>query len=520
MGKISGTELYYFPAGLFNLTLLQNLDLSYNDIRGSLPADIGKDAYLVTLDLSYNELRGGYPDSMINLKVLTTLNLQNNCMTLPATLPGTLANTVAFSHLTPQFDNCNPVPANKPAVPQPTSITINSSSGSPNTSSTTSLSNAVKLGLGFCGVLVIASIIIGVSMHVKRQRRKEALENIKMAEKDGRAGNSGYGGGEIDQSVTWGGKEDSAGANNNYYGNTGVHRTGTTSSYGGYSNGSNSNGYNNNNSFNDGSNTAYGGSRNGYGDDYNNNNNNATYLKPTNLSTSSIGRRPSDFGNQFNNNNNGNNNGGVVVGGQTTTYYEAQNASPTRGQQQQQYQPSSPVTGSDNGYYQPILPPSNAGRFTPNSVPVARQPSGGGYSPASPRSPGSVVNNNNEVSYYPRSQSVYTGQPGQQQYQTTRTVTQPSPQQQQQQQTTTPAINALEWDSAQVLNFLLESGVSEDGVRKLASRRITGKSLPGLSSFELTSLGISKNDQMGILLVAESVRVSAEKVGMQQQQQR
>ena len=67
------------PSALGSLTRLQNLNLNDNGLNGSIPAEtIGKMAALVSIDLSYNGLTGEIPSTLDQLTQLQQLRLQGN----------------------------------------------------------------------------------------------------------------------------------------------------------------------------------------------------------------------------------------------------------------------------------------------------------------------------------------------------------------------------------------------------------------------------------------------------------
>ncbi|KAK9944535.1 hypothetical protein M0R45_010096 [Rubus argutus] len=68
-----------FPRGVQNCTSLTGLDLSSNNLSGSLPDDIDRLNYFITsLDLSSNSFSGLIPKSISNFTFLNILKLDNN----------------------------------------------------------------------------------------------------------------------------------------------------------------------------------------------------------------------------------------------------------------------------------------------------------------------------------------------------------------------------------------------------------------------------------------------------------
>jgi len=77
---LSNKQLKTVPSYVFNLTNLEVLDLSNNQLTGSLPAKIRQLQNLKVLNLS-NNLMTGVPAEIGQLKNLQVLNLANNQLT-------------------------------------------------------------------------------------------------------------------------------------------------------------------------------------------------------------------------------------------------------------------------------------------------------------------------------------------------------------------------------------------------------------------------------------------------------
>jgi hypothetical protein len=87
-----------FPRGIINCSSLTGLDLSVNDLSGTIPEDISSLLTFVTsLDLSSNAFSGEIPGSLANCTYLNSLKLNKNQLTgqIPLRL-GTLARLKSF----------------------------------------------------------------------------------------------------------------------------------------------------------------------------------------------------------------------------------------------------------------------------------------------------------------------------------------------------------------------------------------------------------------------------------------
>ncbi|KAL1288801.1 hypothetical protein HN51_057269 [Arachis hypogaea] len=95
------------PAELGNLTNLQALDLAFNNFNGSIPPTLGKLSSLLWLMLSDNSLTGEIPPELGNCSSLLWLNLANN--KLSGSLPSELARIGRNAMATFEFNRRNTI---------------------------------------------------------------------------------------------------------------------------------------------------------------------------------------------------------------------------------------------------------------------------------------------------------------------------------------------------------------------------------------------------------------------------
>ncbi|KAK4392346.1 putative inactive leucine-rich repeat receptor-like protein kinase IMK2 [Sesamum angolense] len=65
-------------ASLSKLTMLEELNLSQNQIKGDIPEGLGSLSRLKSIDISNNAINGSVPESLFKLSSLVTINLENN----------------------------------------------------------------------------------------------------------------------------------------------------------------------------------------------------------------------------------------------------------------------------------------------------------------------------------------------------------------------------------------------------------------------------------------------------------
>ncbi|XP_038887937.1 receptor-like protein EIX2 [Benincasa hispida] len=76
---LSNNNLYgSIPSEIATITDLFNLNLSHNHLSGTIPVEFGRSLALESLDLSFNQLSGSIPNSMLSLSSLGVLKLSNN----------------------------------------------------------------------------------------------------------------------------------------------------------------------------------------------------------------------------------------------------------------------------------------------------------------------------------------------------------------------------------------------------------------------------------------------------------
>ncbi|XP_065873542.1 receptor-like protein EIX2 [Euphorbia lathyris] len=104
--NVKGREVEYTKI----LTVVNDIDLSGNNLQGQIPDDITKLSYLGVLDLSGNQLGGKIPESMGNLKLLESLDLSSN--ELSGSIPPSMTSMTALSYLSLSNNNLSgPIPS-------------------------------------------------------------------------------------------------------------------------------------------------------------------------------------------------------------------------------------------------------------------------------------------------------------------------------------------------------------------------------------------------------------------------
>lgn len=164
------------PEEFGDMMVLKVLDFAHNNISGEIPATLGRLRNLGVFDASHNRLHGSIPESFCNLSFLVQIDLSNNELTGEIPTRGQLSTLPAS-----QYAN-NPGLCGVPLQPcqSPNDFTANTQreeeEARRSSTAVATWANSIVLGI----LVSVASIcIIIIWAIVMRTRRKEA-EEVKM----------------------------------------------------------------------------------------------------------------------------------------------------------------------------------------------------------------------------------------------------------------------------------------------------------------------------------------------------
>ncbi|CAI9109165.1 OLC1v1008934C1 [Oldenlandia corymbosa var. corymbosa] len=169
------------------------LDISHNNLEGSIPVELGTLFYLQILNLGYNYLSGPIPSELAGLKNLAILDLSYN--KLSGSIPPKLSSLTFLGEMDVSNNNLSgSIPESAPFDTFPESMFANNSGlcGWPLPKCGTSDANAnqhqkshrraaslagsVAMGLLFSLFCIFGLIIVAVEMKKRRKKKEAALE--------------------------------------------------------------------------------------------------------------------------------------------------------------------------------------------------------------------------------------------------------------------------------------------------------------------------------------------------------
>ncbi|XP_061974641.1 probably inactive leucine-rich repeat receptor-like protein kinase At5g48380 [Populus nigra] len=170
-----------FPPGIQNCTSLTGLNLSHNQLSGSIPANIAKFIpYITKLDLSFNNFSGEIPKNLSNCSFLNDLHLDNNRLTGKIPLEFGLLDRIKVFTVTNNLLS-GPIPSfihnNIPADSFANNLDL---CGKPLNSSCPGVARKSHVGVivaSAAGGITFTSIIVGVFLFLSRRAAKKKAED-------------------------------------------------------------------------------------------------------------------------------------------------------------------------------------------------------------------------------------------------------------------------------------------------------------------------------------------------------
>ncbi|KAK8921088.1 Serine/threonine-protein kinase BRI1-like 2 [Platanthera zijinensis] len=161
------------PEEFGNMVVLQVLDLAHNMLSGEIPATLGRLRNLGVFDVSHNKLQGEIPESFSNLSFLVQIDLSDNNLTGPIPGRGQLS-TLPASQYIHNFDLCG-----IPLQPCETASEIQlppdlGRQANPKPTMAAAWGNSMLLG-GLSSVAVICVVVVlGIASRALQQEADEA----------------------------------------------------------------------------------------------------------------------------------------------------------------------------------------------------------------------------------------------------------------------------------------------------------------------------------------------------------
>ncbi|CAN6549722.1 unnamed protein product [Malus baccata var. baccata] len=165
------------PEEMGDMIALQVLELSHNQLSGEIPASLGQLKDLGVFDASHNRLQGHIPDSLENLSFLVQIDLSNNELTGEIPSRGQLSTLPATQYANNPGLCGVPLPDCQSSNDQPSTTPSDQDAGKQSRRpSVASLANSIVVGVLISLASVCVLIVWAIAM---RTRRKEAKE-VKM----------------------------------------------------------------------------------------------------------------------------------------------------------------------------------------------------------------------------------------------------------------------------------------------------------------------------------------------------
>nr|CAN60090.1 hypothetical protein VITISV_033419 [Vitis vinifera] len=164
------------PDEIGGMVALQVLELSHNQLSGEIPSSLGQLRNLGVFDASHNRLQGHIPDSFSNLSFLVQIDLSYNELTGQIPTRGQLS-TLPASQYANNPGLCGvPLPECQNDDNQPVTVIDNTAGKGGKRPATASWANSIVLGV----LISIASICILIVWAIAMRARRKEAEEVKM----------------------------------------------------------------------------------------------------------------------------------------------------------------------------------------------------------------------------------------------------------------------------------------------------------------------------------------------------
>ncbi|KAF9623429.1 hypothetical protein IFM89_003013 [Coptis chinensis] len=159
------------PDEVGEIVALQVLDLAHNKLSGEIPASFGHLRNLGVFDASYNRLQGQIPESFSNLSFLVQIDLSNNALTGPIPSRGQLSTLPATQYANNPGLCGVPLPPCSSSVPSTTPPTEEGKKR--HRPAAASWANSIVLGVLISMASVCILIVWAIAMRAKRKEAQE-----------------------------------------------------------------------------------------------------------------------------------------------------------------------------------------------------------------------------------------------------------------------------------------------------------------------------------------------------------